>query len=721
MNFADHRDSECNPHQEKNFNESFVAVNATATYQFCKGNQKTRAKARRVANAESHLAADGLIGPGKTLAGWLYESRSNASWASVLESITAGVPVVELSKEQREVLEECLVQVKTKYKPVAKKVRPAVTQLPDNVRELMQRVAKETPLRPSSGIGHKFTEETLKLLRVGTDGLLTAVEKDSFVKMLSEHGKAFSFTSNEIGCVDPAKVTPMIIFTVPHIPWDLKPIPVPRALAPQLAELLKEKLKARILERSDAPYSNRWFTVKKKNGGLRFIQDMQPVNKVTIRNSGVGPLVEEFAEEFAGRSIYSMGDLYSGYDQFQLAEGSRDITSLRTPLGLLRMCTLPMGATNSVAHMQNAVSKIMEPFIPNYARPFIDDIPIKGCLAATKDTSVDATGLRRFVADHIGVVSEVLKRLMHFGVTLSVEKSSFGQSEVQILGQMCGAYGRRPCVDKTEAIRRLADCQNASEVRRFLGACVFYLSHIPHYSHIADPLYRLQKKATQWMWNDEQSRSMARLKKALSEPPVLCPPIYDGRVLFLTIDASPIAAGWAVGQDDDEGKRFAIRFGAKIFGERQRRYAQVKRELWAARCALQRERNYLIGAEVVIETDCLSLLGMIANCTVPDIAMLRWVAYIRMFNPELQHIRGRDNPVADMLSRARYDGDPGEKGEPVAEVQAVESAKRAETGFREHLYKGKLKQIGTYLDGLVRDSGTHKRGVSKSPKVILQF
>ena len=151
----------------------------------------------------------------------------------------------------------------------------------------------------------------------------------------------------------------MIIFTVPHVPWDLKPIPVPRALLPKLVNLLKEKLHMGILEPSMAPYSNRWFTVPKKSGALRFIQDMQPANKVTIRNKGSGPIVDEVAEAFAGHAIYSIGDLYSGYDQFQLALESRDLTTMKTPLGLLRMCTLPQGATNSVAHMQSAMNNIM--------------------------------------------------------------------------------------------------------------------------------------------------------------------------------------------------------------------------------------------------------------------------------------------------------------------------------------------------------------------------
>ena len=74
-----------------------------------------------------------------------------------------------------------------------------------------------------------------------------------------------------------------------------------------------------ILELSSAPYSNRCFTVLKKNGTLRFIQDLQPDNKVTINNTGVGPSIDEFAEAFAGKFINSVGDLSSGHDQFQLA------------------------------------------------------------------------------------------------------------------------------------------------------------------------------------------------------------------------------------------------------------------------------------------------------------------------------------------------------------------------------------------------------------------
>ena len=115
---------------------------------------------------------------------------------------------------------------------------------------------------------------------------------------------------------------------------------------------------------------------------------MQPLNKVTIRNIGIGPIVDEFAEEFASRAIYSIGDLYSGYDQFQLSKGSRDLTTMRTPFGLLRMCTLPQGATNSVAHMQSAMNRILQAFILEKTRPFLDDLLMKDCLEDEKNVTI---------------------------------------------------------------------------------------------------------------------------------------------------------------------------------------------------------------------------------------------------------------------------------------------------------------------------------------------
>ncbi|KAL3686149.1 hypothetical protein R1sor_004171 [Riccia sorocarpa] len=164
---------------------------------------------------------------------------------------------------------------------------------------------------------------------------------------------------------------------------------------------------------------------------------------------------------------------------------------------------------------------------------------------------------------------------------------------------------------------------------------------------------------------------MEKLKRALQNPPVLRRLDYTcGRPIVVTVDTSPRADGWAIGQDDVDGVRFAGRFGAKILTGRQH---------------------------------CLPLLGMIANCSTPDITIVRWIAYVRNFNPQLKHIVGKKNVVADMLSRARYEGEEEmvltaeeeERREAWCQVSVSEVLP-----FRDYLYSGRLCDIGFYLSSL---------------------
>ena len=93
---------------------------------------------------------------------------------------------------------------------------------------------------------------------------------------------------------------------------------------------VKGQLANEILEFSQGPYRNRYFLVqkpKKEKVEHRFINDVQLLNKVTIRDSGMPPSVDEFSEDFAGYPITSSIDYYSDYYQIPLDRKSRDLTA----------------------------------------------------------------------------------------------------------------------------------------------------------------------------------------------------------------------------------------------------------------------------------------------------------------------------------------------------------------------------------------------------------
>ena len=67
---------------------------------------------------------------------------------------------------------------------------------------------------------------------------------------------------------------------------------------------------------------------------------------------------------------------------------------MRTPLGLVWMCTLLQGGTNSVAHMVSVMKKVLRDCIPYITMPFLDDIPIKGCPVEEKNETIGPDGSR---------------------------------------------------------------------------------------------------------------------------------------------------------------------------------------------------------------------------------------------------------------------------------------------------------------------------------------
>ena len=163
--------------------------------------------------------------------------------------------------------------------------------------------------------------------------------------------------------------------------------------------IVKKKLINDLLKCSQEIYHNHYFLVKKKSGKWRLINDVQLLNGVTIRDSGMPPSVDEFSEDFAGYPITSAVDYYSGYDQISLDKRSRDLTAFSTDVGLVRNTRLPQGWTNSVAYFQRVMTKVHYKQIPHEARPFLDDCGIKGPKERYNDAEI-SPGVRRFVYEH---------------------------------------------------------------------------------------------------------------------------------------------------------------------------------------------------------------------------------------------------------------------------------------------------------------------------------
>jgi hypothetical protein len=165
-----------------------------------------------------------------------------------------------------------------------------------------------------------------------------------------------------------------------------------------------------------------------------------------------------------------MFDLYVGYDEQLIAESSRDLTTFQTPYGTLRLVTLPMGWTNSVPIFHNNVTFILQPKIPNFTIPYIDDVPVKGLQLryelkdGTYETIPENPNIRRFIWEHFENVNRIVQRMKYCGGTFSGTKLYLCVPQFMVIGHCCTYEGWIPDNSKVAAIKNWGPCGTLSEV-----------------------------------------------------------------------------------------------------------------------------------------------------------------------------------------------------------------------------------------------------------------
>ena len=342
-------------------------------------------------------------------------------------------------------LREQRTSVRTMYKRKDRKVLPVNIPLADGAKPggdyLWKELSVERKMAGKTSEQHygktvlrgsRLTPERIAKMKIG-NGFLSPEERAMFLEMLFEYEGVFAFDDSEMGTLDPRIEPPVVINTVPHSPWQQQNLRLPKAMLDMATDMVKGKLKSGLIEPSQGPYRSRYFlTTKKEPGTWRMINDVQPLNKVTIRDAGMPPGVDEFSEEFAGYPVTTSIDFYSGYNQILLEEKYRDLTAFMTVLGLMRATRLPMGWTNSVAVFQRIMSKVLWRHIPEHVRVFLDDLGIRGPKERYNDEEI-AHGIRRFVWEHAQVVRAVLDDIWRSGLTISGAKSCFGMAAINIV------------------------------------------------------------------------------------------------------------------------------------------------------------------------------------------------------------------------------------------------------------------------------------------------
>ncbi|RYP39740.1 hypothetical protein DL768_010696 [Monosporascus sp. mg162] len=286
---------------------------------------------------------------------------------------------------------------------------------------------------------------------------------------------------------------------------------------------------------------------------------------------------------------------------------------------------MPQGFTNSVAHFCRMVGRILHNLMPDVARPFVDDVTVKGPKTKYNEEEI-FPGIRRFVYKHIVNINKTL---------LNCELAS-------------------ATITKVVKILKIQPCKNVSEVKAFLSIVVYYRIFVTYFAIKTEPLIRLLRRNQPFIWGPDQDRAMESVKKAITTAPTLITLDYGpeaGKIIVRT-DASKEGFGGTLGQLIN-GVEHPARFESGTWKGAELNYDAGKLECRAVLKILRRFRNHIYGVRFVLETDAKVLVAQINDLlsSLPGAVLIRWVAWIKMFDFEIRHIPGKKNLAADGLFR----------------------------------------------------------------------
>ena len=427
---------------------------------------------------------------------------------------------------------------------------------------------------------------------------------------------------------------------------------------PQLDEVrahLKMMLDAGVIRPSNSPWCNAVVLVRKKDGSLRFCIDFRRLNSLTVKDSHPLPCICETLESLAGVAHYTTIDMNSGFWQVPMDDESKQYTAFTLgSMGLYECKSMPFGLCNAPPTFQRLMLNCLGELNLTYCLIYLDDIII----------------LSRTEEEHLEQMRVVFDQFREHGLKLKPSKCEVFKTEINYLAHHMSKTGVLPSKKNLEAIAQCPPPDTYTKVKSFVGLVGHYRRFIKGFANIAAPLYDLtsgenkDKKSEHLDLPQEAREAFDRLKAACLQAPILAFPNF-GKPFLLETDASGKGLGAVLSQKQSDGQYHPIAYASRIMTETEQRYHSNKQEFLALKWAVTEQFHEYLSPygknrnEFVVQMDNnpLTYIFSLANL---DAAGQRWVAQLASYNFALEYQKGKDNTVANFLSRLDDRLPPGE-------------------------------------------------------------
>ena len=314
-------------------------------------------------------------------------------------------------------------------------------------------------------------------------------------------------------------------------------------------------------------------------------------------------------------------------------------------MGLYECESMPFGLCNTPPTFQRLMQNCLGELNLTYCLIYLDDVIV------FSDTPDEHLRRMRVVFDH----------LHEHGLKLKPSKCEVFKSEINYLAHHVSQKGVLPSKKNLESIAQCPPLDTYTKVKSFVGLVGHYRHFIKGFAKIAAPLYDLtsgdnkDKKSEHVDLFPQAREAFDRLKAACLQAPILSFPDFN-KPFLLETDTSGRGLGAVLSQKQADGRYHPITYASSVMNETEQRYHSNKQEFITLKWAVTEQFHEYLSPygknrnKFIVRTDNNPLTYIFSSANL-DAAGQRWVGHLTSYNFSLEYQKGKDNTVADFLSR----------------------------------------------------------------------
>lgn len=377
--------------------------------------------------------------------------------------------------------------------------------------------------------------------------------------------------------------------------------------------------------------------VRKQDGRVRVCADYSTgLNDALEPHQYPLPSPDDIFSKLSGSLIFSHLDLSDAFLQVEVEEHSKKLLCINTHKGIYQFNRLPPGVKTAPAGFQQIMDTMLAGI--DGVAPYIDDVIVSG-----PDMN-----------SHLDTLQKVFDRIREYGFHLNINKCKFFLPEIKYLGRIINRDGVKPDPEKIQSIIQMPAPSDISTLRSYLGGINYYGKFIKHIRTLREPLDKLLKKDTKFIWSKECQKSFDKFKEILQSDLLLTH--YDPKLdIIVAAYASNHGVGACLLHRMANGSEKAVYHVSRALTPAEQNYSQIEKEGLALIFATTKFHRMIFGRKFILQTDhkpLLSIFGSKKGIPVYTANRLqRWALQLLMYDFEIRYISTTEFGHADILSR----------------------------------------------------------------------